>query len=141
MQKRTRLLGVFALSALSAPLAQGATMPAPIVFFDIAGPDAAKQATFYHDVFGWDIGAQGTLTVPISGAGLSGALRQDPADKIIYLGVEDVNATLAQVAMHGGKIVHQRFEVKGVVVLGLFTDPAGNSMGVVEMEHGKPKIP
>lgn len=33
-----------------------------------------------------------------------------------------------------------RFEVKGVVILGLFTDPAGNGMGLVEMTGGKPKI-
>jgi predicted enzyme related to lactoylglutathione lyase len=37
--------------------------------------------------------------------------------------------------------VAPRFEVPGVVVLGLFTDPAGNSMGLVEMQDGKPKIP
>lgn len=116
-------------------------MPAPIVFFDIAGPDQARQAAFYHDVFGWQTGPQGTLSVPINGASLSGALRQDPADKIIYLGVDDVTAALAQVAAHGGKIVHPRFEVKGVVVLGLFTDPAGNSMGLVEMAGGKTKVP
>jgi hypothetical protein len=31
--------------------------------------------------------------------------------------------------------------VKGVVIIGLFTDPAGNSMGLVEMKDGKLKIP
>jgi hypothetical protein len=34
-----------------------------------------------------------------------------------------------------------RFEVKGVVVIGLFTDPAGNTMGLVEMKDGKPVVP
>ena len=116
-------------------------MAAPIVFFDIAGTDMAKQAAFYGAVFGWETGPGGTLQVPITGQSLSGALRQDPTDKIIYLGVDDVSASLAQVVAHGGKIIRPRFEVKGVVVLGLFTDPAGNSMGLVEMTGGKPKIP
>ena len=116
-------------------------MPAPIVFFDIAGPDLAKQAAFYRDVFGWELGPGGTLSVPVAGAALSGALRQDPADKIVYLGVDDVTASLAQVEAHGGTIMQPRFEVKGVVVLGLFTDPEGNSMGLIEMQDGKPKVP
>jgi hypothetical protein len=34
-----------------------------------------------------------------------------------------------------------RFEVPGVVVLGLFRDPAGNPMTLVEMHDGRPKIP
>jgi predicted enzyme related to lactoylglutathione lyase len=60
---------------------------------------------------------------------------------VIYIGVDDVSAALAQVAAHGGKVVAARFEVKGVVVLGLFTDPAGNRMGLVELKDGRPKIP
>ena len=77
----------------------------------------------------------------IDGAGLHGALRQDPAAKVIYLGVPDVAAALKQVEAAGGKTVRPRFEVKGVGVIGLFTDPAGNSMGLVEMRDGKPVVP
>jgi predicted enzyme related to lactoylglutathione lyase len=131
---------VLAVIAVGRPVA-AAPAPAPIVFFDIAGPDAAKQAAFYREVFGWRSGPGGTLTVPVSGSVLAGALRQDPAGKIIYIGVDDVAGCLAQVEAHGGRIVQPRFEVKGVVVLGLFTDPAGNGMGLVEMQAGKPKIP
>lgn len=112
-------------------------MAAPIVFFDIAGPDAAKLADFYSQVMGWSIDAGGV----IQGAGLGGALRQDPAAKVIYIGVPDVTAALAQVEASGGKTVMPRFEVKGVVVLGLFADPAGNAMGFVEIQDGKTKIP
>ena len=116
-------------------------MPAPIVFFDIAGTDGTKQAAFYRDVFGWQSGPGGTLSVPVAGSALAGALRTDPAGKIIYLGVNDVTASLAHVVAHGGRIVQPRFEVKGVAILGLFTDPAGNGMGLVETMGGKPKVP
>ncbi len=115
-------------------------MPAPIVFFDIAGPDMAQQAAFYRAVFDWDVGKDGRFSAPVTPR-LDGALRQDPKDKIIYVGVDDVTATLAKITANGGAIVHPRFEVKGVVVLGLFTDPAGNSMGLVELKDGKPKVP
>ncbi|HEY5411796.1 MAG TPA: VOC family protein [Caulobacteraceae bacterium] len=115
-------------------------MPAPIVFFDIAGPDMAKQAAFYSAVFDWDVAPGGGFTAPAAPS-LAGTLRADPADKVLYLGVEDVTATLAKIVAHGGQIVSPRFEVKGVVVLGLFTDPAGNRLGLVEMAGGKPKVP
>ena len=42
---------------------------------------------------------------------------------------------------YGGSIDATRFEVPGVVVLGLFKDPAGNEMGLVEMDGDKHKIP
>lgn len=41
----------------------------------------------------------------------------------------------------GGSVDTPRFEVPGVVVLGLFKDPAGNEMGLVEMEGDKPRVP
>ncbi len=111
--------------------------PAPIVFFDIAGPDQDKQRAFYSGVFGWSVDPSGA----IKNAGLDGTLRKDPADKIIYLGVTDVTAALNQVVAQGGTVIMPRFEVKGVVVIGLFKDPAGNSMGLVEMKDGKPIVP
>ncbi|MEJ0043568.1 MAG: hypothetical protein WDM81_15720 [Rhizomicrobium sp.] len=72
--------------------------PAPIVFFDIAGPDQDKQRAFYAGVFGWTIDPSGA----IKNAGLDGTLRKDPTDKILYLGVPDVTAALAQVTAAGG---------------------------------------
>jgi hypothetical protein len=55
--------------------------------------------------------------------------------------VTDVTATLQKVVASGGTIRFPRFEVKGRVVLGVFKDPAGNSVGLVEMENGKAKVP
>lgn len=115
-------------------------MPAPVVFFDIAGPDAASLGRFYARVFDWDIATDGRFTIAAA-APLPATIRQDPADKMIYLGVDDVTATLAQVVAEGGSVQAPRFEVPGVVVLGLFSDPAGNRMGLVEMAGGAPKIP
>jgi hypothetical protein len=117
-------------------------MPAPIVFFDIAGPDSAAQGAFYRAVFSWEIGPGGSLSVPVAHTpGLPGTLRADPAEKMLYLGVEDVTAALAAVVAHGGAVVAPRFEVKGVVILGIFTDPAGNRMGLVEIRNGAPVVP
>ena len=123
---------------------------APIVFFDIAGQDTDKMRAFYSEVFGWQIGAEknGASPFNISAASpLPGVLRKEAATKVppnetlIYLGVTDITATLAQVVAQGGGIVYPRIEVPGVVVMALFKDPAGNRIGLVEMENGKAKVP
>ena len=117
-------------------------MSAPIVFFDLAGPDAKVLGSFYRDVFGWEIGPTGAFSVRLGEPSLRATLRQDPAEKVLYIGVADVAKALNDVVANGGKIHAPRFEVKGVVVLGLFFDPAGNRMGLVEMgPDGKNKVP
>jgi predicted enzyme related to lactoylglutathione lyase len=113
---------------------------APIVFFDIAGPELSVQKTFYADLFGWQISETNQLSVPVA-ASLPGALRMDPMEKRLYIGVDDVAKKLDEIKAHGGTIDAPRFVVPGVVILGLFKDPAGNPMGLVEMANGKPKIP
>src|SRR5438128_2346015 len=111
---------------------------APIVFFDIAGPDSAGLQRFYADVFGWKIAKDGGFTTKVESP-LPATIRKDPADKRIYIGVEDITAKLNEIKANGGTIEGPRVEVRGVVVLGLFADPAGNRMGLVEMKDGKRK--
>lgn len=115
-------------------------MSAPIVFFDIAGENSEAQSRFYREVFAWQIGDDQRFTVPVSSP-IEATLRSDPAEKMLYLGVEDVSATLERVLELGGSIDTPRFEVPGVVVLGLFRDPAGNRMGLVEIADGQVRIP
>ena len=57
------------------------------------------------------------------------------------MGVPDVTAFLSLIEQSGGTVDEPRFEVPGVVVLGLFRDPAGNPMGLVEMHGDSPRIP
>jgi len=144
MRSSWRLPVTFALLLASPTMTNaaeaGAPTPAPIVFFDIAGPDAAALRSFYGGVFGWKIGPTNLIGRDSTGT-LDGTLRQDRPEKMLYLGVPDVTAALQAVVAAGGKIDQPRFEIPGVVVLGIFHDPAGNRMGVVEMKDGKPVVP
>ena len=127
-------------------------MSAPIVFFDIAGPDVGQLAAFYSAVFGWKTSPgpfPGTINIdpfPVRSP-LPGTFRQEVAGAgptmpgIIYVGVPDVAATLTAIVAHGGQVHAPRFEVPGVVVLGLFRDPAGSPMGLVEMDGDQLKVP
>jgi predicted enzyme related to lactoylglutathione lyase len=139
------VLLALALAPLPAAAQGAAKMPAPIVFIDIVGTELPKQAAFYSEVFGWKIGASGDFSAPAS-APMRGTLRvedpkENPIERVIYLGVPDINATLAAIAAHGGKTVLPRLEVPNVAILALFTDPAGNRMGLVEMDGDQAKVP
>lgn len=115
-------------------------MPAPIIYFDIAGEDPEALRDFYGRLFGWQSTETGQFTVDISSP-IGAAFRPDPAEKRLYIGVDDVASTLEDVESSGGSIDAGRFEVPGVAVLGLFRDPAGNPMGLVELDGDAPKIP
>lgn len=115
-------------------------MAKPIVFFDIAGPDDDALKAFYAAVFDWECDAGGQFSAPIM-APIDAAIREDPAEKRLYIGVDDVTATLELIEQSGGSVDVARFEVPGVVVLGLFKDPAGNPMGLVEMDGNRPRVP
>ena len=115
-------------------------MAFPIVFFDIAGPDDEALKKFYSTVFDWEFDQAGQFSAPIM-APIDATIRKDPAEKRIYVGVPDVAATLELIEQSGGSVDVPRFEVPGVVVLGLFKDPAGNPMGLVEMDGDRPRVP
>ncbi len=107
---------------------------------------ADVDQAFYRAIFGWDIGPDGRFTVPAA-TPLPGNLRVEPAaqgpvaERLIYIGVEDITGTLAQITAAGGSLVFPRLEVQGVAVVAAFKDPAGNRMGLVEMAGGKAKVP
>ncbi len=138
-----RLIGLASLMAAPAcaQAQTGPTRPAPIVHFDVAGPAEAGQAAFYEKLFGWRAGRGGTVSVPVVGSRLTGTIRTDPAEKMIYIGVPNVAASLSAIAANGGRSI-RRFAVPGVAIIGQFTDPAGNRMGLVELTpDGRVKIP
>lgn len=115
-------------------------MSRPIVFFDIAGPNEPELRAFYERIFDWPCGSPGPFQ-PGNAQTLGGHIRSDPKETLLYVGVEDVTATLNAIEAAGGTIDVPRFETPGVAVIGLFRDPAGNRMGLVEMQDDKPKIP
>ncbi len=128
---RKTLLAICAAISLSPAVAADApkAAAAPIVFFDIAGPDSAKLKAFYAGNFGWDIDAANMIKTP----GLDGTLRQDPPEKILYIGVSDIDAAMAGVAVSGGEIVSPKIPIPAGVFV-LFKDPAGNRMGLVQLK-------
>lgn len=115
-------------------------MGSPIVFFDIAGDNDAELRAFYAQIFGWGSESNEQFSVDVVSP-IDATIRKDPAEKRLYVGVEDITATLTAIEKAGGCVDVPRFEVSGVVVLGLFKDPAGNPMGLVEMDGNEVVVP
>ena len=135
------VLTVCVLLAPTLAVAQTASgSGAPVVYFSLFGPNGPELQRFYEDVFDWKVAANGDVATSVTPP-LMGTIAQGAPETIVYVGVTDVTATLKKVVASGGTIRYPRFEVPGRVILGVFKDPAGNSVGLVEMENGKAKVP
>jgi len=124
------------IASAQTPAATGA----PVVFFSIFGPEGEQLQRFYAGLFEWTIAPSGDL-MTAGWSPLPANIGKGEAETIVYVGVDDITATLARVKERGGTIRFLRLEVPGRVVLAVFKDPAGNSVGLVELENGKAKVP
>lgn len=114
-------------------------MSHPVVFFEIAGKDGKRLQAFYTSVFGWAIDTQrvpgyGYIHTGVPGA-IEGGIREEtdvPPDKVLYIGVPDLQAALDKVIAAGGATLLPPIEVPDGVTFALFKDPEGNVMGLIK---------
>ena len=119
-------------------------MGQPVVHFEIVGKDGDKLQDYYSELFGWEIDANnpmnyGTIqregNTNADGAGIGGGIGQGPegydGHVTFYVEVPDVEASLAQAESLGGTRMMGPEEVMDGLVIGLFTDPEGHTIGVM----------
>ncbi len=108
-----------------------------IGYFEIVGPNVEQLAGFYQRVFGWTA-APGPfppyqLLAGDAGAGLPGGFRQEPVcDRVIYIRVEDLHASLEAAVREGARILIPPLRVPDMGLFATFEDPAGNRTGLVQ---------
>ena len=132
------------LLAAAAPhlLAQNQPAGRPVVHFEIGCRDRAKTSDFYSKLFGWQVTNNGPLAADIqtlSSQGIQGhitALGHEPEHYVtFYVGVDDVQAALAQaIALGGKKVVGPVKFPSGTFAW--FTDPEGNMIGLLQQKAG-----
>ena len=113
-----------------------------IVHWELMGPDAPALNSFYHDLFGWKSeevpGFGGYSMVPAEDTGIGGAIgagnEHMPSYQAMYIEVDSVDEHLAKAEAGGAKTVQERTVIPGMVIFGMFSDPAGNLVGLVEAE-------
>jgi len=123
-------------------------MGQPVVHFEVLGKDAEKTQSYYSELFGWEIEALpfenptqyglvkrdgNTNAEDIGiGGGVGGAPEGYSGHVTFYVEVPDAEAALAKAESLGGKRMMGPDEVPGGPVIGLFRDPDGNTVGVVQ---------
>ncbi|MFB6104202.1 MAG: VOC family protein [Halobacteriaceae archaeon] len=123
-----------------------------VVHFDIEAADPERAIEFYESVFDWAFERWDgpveywlVMTGPEDAPGIDGGLarregdRPDPAaPSAAYtctIDVADVEATVAAVTEHGGRVDREIEPVPGVGRLAYCLDTEGNRFGVMEADE------
>lgn len=109
----------------------------PVVHWEIVARDVDAQVSFYRDLFGWDIGADGLHPVgpgiggPEPGPGGHFMAGQTPG-VVLYVQVRRLDETLERVPGLGGRVTSDPFDVPGGPTIAFIDDPEGNRVGLVQ---------
>jgi predicted enzyme related to lactoylglutathione lyase len=111
----------------------------PIVHVEIPTIVSKDSAEFYAKTFDWKLehapefdywmfsaeGGPGGGFIAVGGQ--SDAHINEP---VVYIGTDDIDASLAAIEANGGKTVMGKTEIPGTGWFAYFTDPAGNRMAL-----------
>jgi predicted enzyme related to lactoylglutathione lyase len=120
-------------------------MGQPVVHFEVVGKDAEKLHEFYGDMFGWQVDAGNPMkygmisreqNVGSDGVGIGGGIGPGPegypGHVTFYVAVPDVEESLQKAEQLGGTRVMGPDKPMDMVTIGLFTDPEGHTIGLVQ---------
>ncbi len=103
------------------------------VYLQIPATDIAISARFYARVFGWDVDATGSdsgFEAPeLIGQWITDRPPAPDAGPVMWIHVDDVAQTLSD-ATSAGAVLRQEPTPDGPRLLGAFSDPAGNLVGI-----------
>lgn len=120
-------------------------MGQPVVHFEITGKDGEKLQGYYSELFGWDINADNEMkygsvdregNTNSEGVGIGGGIATGPqgydGHVTFYVEVPDVEASMAKAESLGGSRMMGPEEVMPGLIIGLFNDPEGHVIGVIQ---------
>jgi predicted enzyme related to lactoylglutathione lyase len=114
-------------------------MAHPVMWFEVLGNDGGRLQQFYGSLFGWTFDVIQPINYGVAktgnGRGIMGGIGQvHPGTKswvTFYVETPDVTASLGKATTLGGKVVMTQ-TVMPDVTLGIFEDPEGHVIGLVE---------
>jgi predicted enzyme related to lactoylglutathione lyase len=123
------------------------------IWYELLTPDPAGAKRFYDAVAGWDIepepAGEMDYRMICSGDGNAGGVMRLADDMLQhgarpiwlgYVGVDDVDSTVAEVQARGGQVHLPAFDIPGVGRIAMVADPQGNPFyvmrGAVEAASG-----
>ena len=109
-----------------------------ICYIEIPATHIERSADFYTKVFGWTTRKRGDghlafddTTGQVSGTWVTGRPPSPNPGLLIYIMVDDVNATIAVILANGGEIV-QPFGADAPEITARIRDPGGNVFGLYQ---------
>jgi len=118
-------------------------MGQPVVHFEVMGKDIERLSGFYSEMFGWEIDTSNPMgyglvdreaNLTAEGVGIGGGVGQAPegydGHVTFYVAVPDVGAALDHAEQLGGTRMMGPEQVTPDLVIGLFTDPEGRTVGL-----------
>jgi predicted enzyme related to lactoylglutathione lyase len=123
-------------------------MGQPVVHFEVIGKDPSKLRGYYGELFGWEFDTSAPVSEAVSepanygfverittsdGTGIPGGVGGGMAygsHVIFYIGVPDVETALQKAESLGGTRQMGPERAPTGLVVGHFTDPEGNLIGV-----------
>ena len=109
----------------------------PIVHVEFSTHDRETTGKFYADLFGWKIEQMPEMNYATfeaeggPGGGFNPVSEENPAGTVVvYVGTDDIDASLAKAESLGGKTLVPKSEIPNYGWFGLFRDPTGNMVGL-----------
>ncbi len=109
-----------------------------VCYLEIPAIDVDTSAGFYKGVFGWNLRdrSDGRLafddtTGEVSGTWVLGRAPSHDPGLLVYVMVDDAEATVLEIVRHGGEIV-QPIGGDAPEITARFRDPAGNVLGIYQ---------
>ena len=113
-----------------------------VCYIEIPAIDINASASFYNEVFGWQIRQRSDGSIAfddavgeVSGTWVLGRRAATEPGLLIYIMVDSVATTIDAVIANGGRIV-QPIGMDAPEVTARFSDPAGNVVGLYQEPTG-----
>ena len=114
-----------------------------IIHVELPVTDAPASSQFYRNLFDWQFRTNPEQSYGLLDTGeISAALNPvrdeltEPGHPLIYVASQDVDADLARAEKLGAEVIVPRTPIPGVGWLGIFEDPAGNQIGLLQLVGG-----
>jgi predicted enzyme related to lactoylglutathione lyase len=113
-----------------------------ICYVEIPANDVEASAAFYEAVFGWRLRKRGDGATAfddtigeVSGTWVTGRQPASDLGLLLYVMVDDAEATVEAIVAHGGELV-QPIGGDAPEITARFRDPGGNVIGIYQEPSG-----
>ncbi|HJP56555.1 MAG TPA: VOC family protein [Gemmatimonadales bacterium] len=115
-------------------------MHGKICYIEMPAADVPASAKFYADIFGWKVRRRGDgatafddTTGGVSGTWVPPEWQGGSTDMVTYIMVDSITDAERAIAAAGGQVTTPRTPIgSGGGAFAIFTDPAGNRLGLYE---------